>query len=89
LLKSLIRRLIIDSRPDVEALHARVVSSIAMFYDLNVRWTPNDAQLPRTLAFLSELGYNVVALNHVISGKLPVDVVRRNQLMHFPPSRTK
>ena len=50
---------------------------IAMFYDLNVRWTPNDAQLPRTLAFLSELGYNVVALNHIISGKLPVDLVSR------------
>lgn len=45
-----------------------------MFYDLNVPWSPNDSQLPRTLAFLDELGYNVVALNHTISGKLPAQV---------------
>jgi ribonuclease P/MRP protein subunit RPP1 len=47
-----------------------------MFYDLNVLWSANDKQLPRTLAFLQELGYNVVALNHIISGKLPADLVR-------------
>jgi len=46
-----------------------------MFYDLNVPWSPNDPQLPRTLAFLHELGYNVVALNHSISGKLPAQIV--------------
>lgn len=46
-----------------------------MFYDLNVPYAANDAQLPRTLAFLSELGYNVVALNHSISGKLPAQIV--------------
>ena len=46
-----------------------------MFYDLNVPWSASDKQLPRTLAFLAELGYNVVALNHVISGKLPADLV--------------
>lgn len=46
-----------------------------MFYDLNVPWSANDKQLPRTLAFLAELGYNVVALNHMISGKLPADLV--------------
>ena len=45
-----------------------------MFYDLNVPWSPNDKQLPRTLAFLEELGYNVVALNHTISGKLPAQI---------------
>jgi hypothetical protein len=46
-----------------------------MFYDLNVPYTANDAHLPRTLAFLSELGYGVVALNHTIAGKLPSPAV--------------
>ncbi|EON62122.1 hypothetical protein W97_01341 [Coniosporium apollinis CBS 100218] len=45
-----------------------------MFYDLNVPWAPNDPELQRTLAFLDELGYNVVALTHTISGKLPSDI---------------
>ncbi|KXL46494.1 hypothetical protein M433DRAFT_157542 [Acidomyces richmondensis BFW] len=45
-----------------------------MFYDLNVPWSPNDQQLPRTLAFLEELGYNVVGLNHTITGKLPAPI---------------
>ena len=44
-----------------------------MFYDLNIPWSPsvNDSQLPRTLAFLHELGYNTIALNHTRTGKLP------------------
>lgn len=46
-----------------------------MFYDLNVPWTANDASLPRTLNFLHELGYNVVALNHTMTGKLPNELV--------------
>ena len=46
-----------------------------MFYDLNVPWTSNTSNLPKTLAFLHEVGYNVVALNHTITGKLPVDPV--------------
>ena len=47
-----------------------------MFYDLNVQWTSaKDPELPRTLAFLAELGYNVVALNYVITGKFPTDTV--------------
>ncbi|PNS18024.1 hypothetical protein CAC42_3983 [Sphaceloma murrayae] len=46
-----------------------------MFYDLNVPWTSaTDPELPRTLAFLAELGYDVVALNHTLSGKLPPDL---------------
>ncbi|KAF2459776.1 RNase P subunit p30-domain-containing protein [Lineolata rhizophorae] len=45
-----------------------------LFYDLNIPWRPGDPELPRTLAFLHELGYNVVALNHTISGKLPADL---------------
>lgn len=45
-----------------------------MFYDLNIPWSPDDRNLSRTLAFAHELGYNVVALNHTISGKLPSDL---------------
>ena len=48
-----------------------------MFYDLNVSWSASDANLPRTLAFLHELGYGVVALNHTITGKLPQTLVCR------------
>ncbi|KAF2862600.1 PHP domain-like protein [Piedraia hortae CBS 480.64] len=42
-----------------------------MFCDLNIPWSSTDANLPSTLAFLSELNYTVIALNHAISGKLP------------------
>ena len=52
-----------------------------MFYDLNVPWSANDTQFPRTLAFLQELGYNVVALNHTISGKLPAHLVCRQGII--------
>lgn len=46
-----------------------------MFYDLNIPWSSNDAShIPRTLAFLHELGYNVVALNHTLAGKLPTSL---------------
>ncbi|KAK0833075.1 RNA-binding RNA processing protein rpp1 [Friedmanniomyces endolithicus] len=45
-----------------------------MFYDLNVPYSANEAHLSRTLAFVSELGYNVVALNHSIVGKLPPQI---------------
>ncbi|TKA83872.1 hypothetical protein B0A55_00147 [Friedmanniomyces simplex] len=45
-----------------------------MFYDLNIPYSANDTHLPRTLAFVSELGYNVVALNHSIVGKLPAQI---------------
>lgn len=46
-----------------------------MFYDLNVPWTANDTGLPRTLNFLHELGYSVVALNYILTGKLPNELV--------------
>lgn len=49
-----------------------------MFYDLNVPWTATDTGLPRTLNFLHELGYNVVALNHSMTGKLPNELVSIN-----------
>ncbi|KAF2808572.1 PHP domain-like protein [Mytilinidion resinicola] len=45
-----------------------------MFYDLNVPWTASDRELQRTVAFLDELGYDVVALTHTLSGKLPADL---------------
>ncbi|KAF2155803.1 PHP domain-like protein [Myriangium duriaei CBS 260.36] len=46
-----------------------------MFYDLNIPWTSaRDPELPRTLAFLAELGYDVVALNHTLTGKLPAEL---------------
>lgn len=46
-----------------------------MFYDLNVPWSATDTTIPRTLNFLHELGYNVVALNHSMAGKLPNELV--------------
>ncbi|KAL8842528.1 MAG: hypothetical protein Q9170_000482 [Blastenia crenularia] len=45
-----------------------------MFYDLNVPYTGNHAELQHTLAFLAELGYNTVALTNAITGKLPADL---------------
>lgn len=53
----------------------------AMFYDLNVQWTSaRDPELPRMLAFLAELGYDVIALNHTFIGKLPAELVRLHLL---------
>ncbi|CAO2656822.1 Nn.00g056250.m01.CDS01 [Neocucurbitaria sp. VM-36] len=45
-----------------------------MFHDLNVPWTEATRELQRTVAFLDELGYDVVALTHTYSGKLPADL---------------
>ncbi|KAK6432492.1 RNA-binding RNA processing protein rpp1 [Oleoguttula sp. CCFEE 5521] len=45
-----------------------------MFYDLNVPYSPTDPGLSRTLNFSHELGYNAVALNHSITGKLPNEI---------------
>ncbi|KAK4153230.1 RNase P subunit p30-domain-containing protein [Chaetomidium leptoderma] len=40
-----------------------------MLYDLNIAWSPGTpaAELERTLKFAKNLGYDVVALNHIIS----------------------
>lgn len=67
-----------------------------MYYDLNLPWIANEVELQRTLIFLAEcmlfsfpmvltriVGYNVVALNHTITGKLPVNLVS------FLPRRLK
>lgn len=45
-----------------------------MFYDLSIPWTTDFVELQRTLNLLAELEYNVVALNHVIRGKVPADI---------------
>ncbi|KAF2626967.1 PHP domain-like protein [Macroventuria anomochaeta] len=49
-----------------------------MFHDLNVPWPGAGAdavrELQRTVAFLDELGYDVVALTHTYSGKLPSEL---------------
>ncbi|KAK3300140.1 RNase P subunit p30-domain-containing protein [Chaetomium fimeti] len=44
-----------------------------MLYDLNIAWSPGTpaADLERTLKFAKNLGYDVVALNHIISGPIP------------------
>lgn len=50
--------------------------SAKMLYDLNVPWSPtqNPLELQRTISFLSELGYNTLALNHTHSGPLPSQI---------------
>lgn len=45
-----------------------------MFYDLSIPWTTDFTELQRTLNLLAELEYNVVALNHIIRGKVPADI---------------
>ncbi|KAJ4990169.1 RNAse P subunit P30 [Stagonosporopsis vannaccii] len=49
-----------------------------MFHDLNVPWPGAGAdaarEAQRTVAFLDELGYDVVALTHTYSGKLPSEL---------------
>ncbi|MCJ1426147.1 hypothetical protein MMC29_004049 [Sticta canariensis] len=46
-----------------------------MFYDLNVPWSVDQVELQKTLSFLSELGYNVVALDHTLTGKVTAETV--------------
>lgn len=51
-----------------------------MIYDLSIAWTPatRPDDLQRTLRFSKELGYHVVALNHIYDG--PVPAAPRNPL---------
>lgn len=55
-----------------------------MLYDLNIAWSPSTttAELERTLRFSSQLGYNVVALNHTLDAPLPSKLA--NPLPRFP-----
>ncbi|RYP28701.1 hypothetical protein DL767_007098 [Monosporascus sp. MG133] len=57
-----------------------------MLYDLNIAWSPSTsaAELERTLRFSAALGYNVVALNHIVSPPVPPQIT--NPLPKFPPS---
>ncbi|KAI1657653.1 PHP domain-like protein [Daldinia decipiens] len=47
-----------------------------MLYDLNIAWSSSisTAELERTLRFSSQLGYNVVALNHNLDAPLPSQI---------------
>ncbi|KAI1455895.1 PHP domain-like protein [Annulohypoxylon moriforme] len=56
-----------------------------MLYDLNIAWSPSTstAELERTLRFSSQLGYNVVALNHTLDAPLPSQLT--NPLPKFSP----
>lgn len=62
-----------------------------MLHDLNVPWTEATRELQRTVAFLDELGYNVIALTHTYSGKLPSDLTSPvpNPLPFPTPSRLR
>ncbi|KAI1804755.1 PHP domain-like protein [Daldinia bambusicola] len=57
-----------------------------MLYDLNIAWSPSTstAELERTLRFSSQLGYNVVALNHTLDAPLPSQI--SNPIPQFPSS---
>jgi len=55
-----------------------------MLYDLNVPWSAGQSplQLQRTISFLSELGYDTLALNHTITGSLPPQIT--NPILSTP-----
>jgi ribonuclease P/MRP protein subunit RPP1 len=48
-----------------------------MLYDLNVPWSMDQyhPHQQRTISFLSELGYDTLALNHTITGSLPATII--------------
>ncbi|KAK8016490.1 RNase P subunit p30-domain-containing protein [Apiospora rasikravindrae] len=54
-----------------------------MLYDLNIAWSPSTTQseLTQTLKFSASLGYNAVALNHLIENVPPQP---KNPLPRFP-----
>ncbi|EPS44651.1 hypothetical protein H072_1343 [Dactylellina haptotyla CBS 200.50] len=57
-----------------------------MFYDLNVPWTSkDDPELAGTIAFLAELGYNAIALNQTITGKIPAKIANIANLIPETP----
>jgi ribonuclease P/MRP protein subunit RPP1 len=64
-----------------------------MLYDLNVPWaaTQNPLELQRTIAFLSELGYHTIALNHTLFGAIPPQIINpipETQPFAIPTSTT-
>ncbi|KAL6715786.1 RNA-binding RNA processing protein rpp1 [Lecanora helva] len=49
-----------------------------MYYDLNVPYTANLSELQRRVAFLAEfVGYNTIALDHSITGKVPGEITNQ------------
>ncbi|KAI1771764.1 PHP domain-like protein [Hypoxylon cercidicola] len=61
-----------------------------MLYDLNIAWSPSTsaAELERTLRFSSQLGYNVVALNHSLEAPLPSQIPNPLPKFDSQPSTT-
>ncbi|KAK3382985.1 RNase P subunit p30-domain-containing protein [Lasiosphaeria ovina] len=64
-----------------------------MLYDLNLAWTPGvpATELQRTLRFAKNLGYDVVALNHTVTGAIPTvpsPIVNPIPLLNNPTSPT-
>ncbi|KAK8134097.1 RNase P subunit p30 [Apiospora sp. TS-2023a] len=59
-----------------------------MLYDLNIAWSPSTTQseLTQTLKFSASLGYNAVALNHLIENVPPQP---KNPLPRFPSQTTQ
>ncbi|KUL84411.1 hypothetical protein ZTR_08819 [Talaromyces verruculosus] len=59
-----------------------------MFYDLNVPYAADEAQLTNTLNFLAEVGYTTVALSQTMSGKLPPNLAAPRLPSNAPKSLT-
>lgn len=64
-----------------------------MLYDLSIAWSSTTpvTELQRTIAFASELGYNVLALDHLLTGAIPSQVVNPipKELPFALPARVK
>lgn len=62
-----------------------------MLYDLNVQYTPDLVKLKKTISFLLDLGYTGIAVNYIISGKLPAKLqcpIDKRALQNVFPSLT-
>ncbi len=59
-----------------------------MLYDLNILWTPSTStdELEKTLKFAKALGYDVVALNQIVSAPMPKTVTNAIPLITSPLS---
>ncbi len=62
-----------------------------MLYDLNIVWTPSTSteELEKTLRFAKMLGYDVVALNHIVSPPVPKTITNPIPLLASPPSTSQ
>ncbi|KAM0288015.1 hypothetical protein ACHAQH_000083 [Verticillium albo-atrum] len=61
-----------------------------MLYDLNIPWSPSTTteDLEHTIALSATLGYNVVALNHIINTPIPPTVTNPLPKLDAPLSMT-